>query len=68
MEGENIARTAVNVRISNSNKNDPSNLSDRVTEMEERTSTLEQKAVGQKNTQRKCQDKGGINCLQFVPL
>lgn len=68
MEGKNIVRTAVNVRISSSNKNDPSNLSDRVTEMQERTSTLEQKAVKQKNTYRKCQDKGGTNYLQFVLL
>lgn len=37
--------------------------------MEERTSTLKEKALsGQKNTYRKCQGKGGTKCLQFVPL
>lgn len=52
VEGKIAVRAEVHVRISNRSKNGPSNLSDRLSEMEERTSTLEQKAVsGQKNTE-----------------
>jgi len=37
--------------------------------MKEGQSAFERKAVsGQKNTYRKCQDKGGTKCLQFVLL
>lgn len=52
VEGKIAVRAEVYVRVSNSSKNGPSNLSDRLTEMEEGTSTLQQKAVsGQKNTE-----------------
>lgn len=44
-------------------------VSDRVTEMEERTSTLEREDVSrQENAYRSCQNKGGTKRLQFVPL
>lgn len=52
VEGKIAVRAEVHVRISNRSKNCPSNLSDRLTEMEEGTSTLEQNAVsGPKNTE-----------------
>lgn len=52
VEGKITVRAEVHVRISSRSKNGPSNLNDRLTEVEEGTSTLEQNAVsGQKNTE-----------------
>lgn len=52
VEGKIAVTAEAHVRMSNRSKNGSSNLSNRLTETEEGTSTSEQKAVsGQKNTE-----------------